>query len=252
MLDVTISGQGKPLVLLHSLLQDRSSFDGLAARLSGQRTVANVNMPGFGASPPAEPLDGYADRIAGGLAAAGIDGPADLCGNGLGGFVALTLAARHPERVGRLVLVGSAIRFPDAGRATFRGMADKADAEGMDPLTEPAMLRMFTADWIAAHPERVEPLRAVFRAIDPAVFAAACRALAELDLSETLERIPHPVLVVVGEHDAATGASLGAELAAALSSGEVAVLPCAGHAPHLQDPDAFVAAISRFLGLGPN
>jgi 3-oxoadipate enol-lactonase len=234
---------------MHSLLQDRSSFDALAERLSGQRAVANVNMPGFGTSPPAEPLEGYADRIADWLADAGIDAPADFCGNGLGGFVALTLAARHPARVGRMVLVGSAIRFPDAGRATFRAMADKAEAEGMKPLVEPAMLRMFPADHIAAYPERIDALRAVFRAVDPQVFASACRALAWLDLGDALARIPHPTLVVVGEHDAATGASLGKELADALPHGEVTVLAGAGHAPHLQTPDAFVAAIAPFLGL---
>ena len=84
-LDATITGEGRPLVLLHSLLQDRSSFDELARRLQGVRRVCNVNLPGFGASPPAESLAGYADRVADAMEGLGIGESADVCGNGLGG-----------------------------------------------------------------------------------------------------------------------------------------------------------------------
>jgi 3-oxoadipate enol-lactonase len=248
-LDVTVSGAGRPLVLLHSLLQDRSSYDELARRLKQQRRVCNVNLPGFGASPAAEPLAGYADRLAEGLERLGIGDAVDICGNGLGGFVALTLAARHPQRVSRLVLVGSAIRFPDPGRATFRAMADRAEAAGMAGLTDQAMLRMLPADYIEANPERIAAMRRVFQSIDPQVFAAACRALARLDLSDDLARVRQPTLVVVGEHDAATGASLGEALARSLPRGEIVVLKGASHAPHIQMPDAFVAAIAPFLEL---
>jgi 3-oxoadipate enol-lactonase len=248
-LDVDVAGEGPPLVLLHSLLQDRASFADLARRLRGQRRVWNVNLPGFGASPPAEPLAASADAVADGLERLGLSRPADICGNGLGGFVALTLAARHPERVRRLVLVGSAVRFPDAGRATFRAMAERAEAQGMAALADQAMLRIFPAGYIAAHPDRVAPMRRVFETIDPGVFAAACRALAGLDLSGDLARIRQPVLVVVGEEDAATPPALGEALARALPRGEFALLPGAAHAPHLQAPDAFLAAIARFLGL---
>ena len=108
---------------------------------------------------------------------------------------------------------------------------------------------LITGDYIAADPERIAPLRRVFQAIDPQVFAAACRALARLDLGDDLPRIHHPTLVVVGEHDAATGPSLGAELARALPRGEIVVLPGAGHVPHMQAPDAFIAAIAPFLAL---
>ena len=65
-LDVEIVGEGRDLVLLHSLLSDRTSFDPLAARLKGERRLILVNLPGFGKSPPAGPaISDYADRISG-------------------------------------------------------------------------------------------------------------------------------------------------------------------------------------------
>ena len=119
----------------------------------------------------------------------------------------------------------------------------------MAPLTDPAMLRMFPADYLEAHPDRIAPLRRVFQSIDPRVFAGACRELARLDLADDLPRIRQPVLVLVGEHDTATAPPLGEALAQALPKGEIVVLKGAGHAPHMQVPDAVLAAISPFLGL---
>ena len=175
----------------------------------------------------------------------------DVLGNGLGGFVALSLASRHGARFARMVLVGSAIAFPEAGRATFRALADKVEREGMGAVADAAMRRMFPERFIAANPEVVAGREAVFRQIDPAVFAAACRMLAALDLTAELTRIQNPTLIVVGADDQATPPALGRALADRLASATLTELPRLGHCPHIQDPDAFVAAIAPFLGLRP-
>ena len=119
-LGVEVLGKGPDIVLLHSLLTDRSSFIPLARRLSGARRVSLVDLPGFGASPPAVPLSGYADSIGGYCAT--LPAKPDIIGNGLGSFVALTSAARHGARIGRLVLLGAAVAFPEQGRATFESL----------------------------------------------------------------------------------------------------------------------------------
>src|SRR5258708_15656889 len=82
-LDVVRQGTGRNLVLLHSLLSDRTAFDRIAPRLAAERTVWLVNLPGFGASAPAGPtLEDFADRIAEQLQALGLSGPTDLVGHG--------------------------------------------------------------------------------------------------------------------------------------------------------------------------
>jgi 3-oxoadipate enol-lactonase len=249
-LDVEIIGSGPDLVLLHSLLTDRTSYQALGRRLAGERRLILVNLPGFGASPAAAPLIGYADRIAELFDDLGLPPTTDILGNGLGGFVGLAMAVRHGGKFNRLVLIGSAIAFPEQGRATFRAMADKAEANGLAPLADAAMLRMFPQSYIDSHPDVIADRKAVFMRIDRHVFADACRALAALDLADDLHRIRNPVLVAVGEHDSATGASLGHDLAARLPNAALVVLEEAGHAPHMQAPDALVAAIAPFLGLG--
>jgi 3-oxoadipate enol-lactonase len=130
-LDVEIVGKGRDLVLLHSLLSDRTSFEPLAARIADQRRLILVNLPDFGGSPPTGPaLADYADAIAAMFNDLALPPATDVLGNGLGGFVALNLAIRHGARFERMVLVGSAIAFPDAGRTTFRALADKVEKGG--------------------------------------------------------------------------------------------------------------------------
>jgi 3-oxoadipate enol-lactonase len=249
-LDVEIIGEGRDLVLLHSLLSDRTSFEPLAERIGNHRRLILVNMPGFGKSPTAGPaISDYADGIADLFDDLALPRETDVLGNGLGGFVGLQLAIRHGERFDRLVLVGSAIAFPGAGRATFRALADKVEREGMAAVTDAAMRRMFPERFIAVHPELIDGRKAVFERIDPAVFAAACRALATLDLETDLAQVQNRTLVVVGEQDEATPPALGRALADRLADAELIELPGLGHCPHVQDPDTFVAAIAPFLGL---
>ena len=249
-LDVEIAGEGRGLVLLHSLLSDRTSFEPLAARFKGQRRLILVNLPGFGASPAAGPaISDYADSIATLFDDLALPPETDVLGNGLGGFVGLRLAIRHGRRFGRLVLVGSAVAFPDADRATFRALADKVEREGMAAVTGVAMRRMFPERFIAAHPEVVAGRETVFERIDAAVFASACRALAALDLDADLARVRNRTLIVVGEQDEATPPALGRALKDRLADADLIELPGLGHCPHIQDVDSFVAAIAPFLDL---
>jgi 3-oxoadipate enol-lactonase len=248
-LDVEIVGEGCDLVLLHSLLSDRTSFEPLAARIAGERRLILMSLPGFGKSPPAGPaLGDWADAVAAAFEDLALPPETDVLGNGLGGFVALKLAIRHGRRFARMVLVGSATAFPEAGRATFRALADKVEREGMATVVGAAMRRMFPEPFIAANPEVVALREAAFRRIDPGVFAAACRALAGLDLSEELARVRNPTLIVVGAEDEATPPALGRALADRLADARLTLLPGLGHCPHIQDPDAFVARVAPFLG----
>jgi pimeloyl-ACP methyl ester carboxylesterase len=172
-----------------------------------------------------------------------------MIGNGLGSFVALLLAAHCGLHVGRLVLLGGAIAFPEQGRVAFRALAEKVEREGMASVADVAMARMFPADFIAANPAVVAERKGAFLRIDPAVFAAAARALATLDLSKELASIRNPALILTGEKDVATPPELGRQLAEKLSAGRFVELPGIGHAPHIEALAQTIAIITPFLGI---
>src|SRR5579883_2161089 len=94
--DVVSAGEGPDLVLLHSLLIDRSAFERVLPRLSRSRRVHLVALPGFDGSTDAGPdVEDYADRVADALRVLRLGPGSALLGNGFGGFVAVALAARH-------------------------------------------------------------------------------------------------------------------------------------------------------------
>src|SRR2546421_9059191 len=90
--EVESLGAGRDLVLLHSLLAERSAFDRVAPLLARKRRVWLVSLPGYGASSPAgTQVEHYADRIADLLEALGLPPQTDVLGNGFGGFIAVAL-----------------------------------------------------------------------------------------------------------------------------------------------------------------
>lgn len=246
-LRVRVSGAGPVVWLFHSLLADAGSFAPLAERLSATRRVALPDLPGFAGSAPAGPgLNVVADDMAEAVGALGGDG-ADIVGNGYGGFVALTLALRHPALVRRLVLAGTGAAFSAPGRAAFRAMAEAAASRGLAAVADTAMRRLFSPEFQAANPELVAERRARFLATDPAVLADACAALATLDLRDQVGALAMPVLIVVGEQDEATPPAMARELAALVPGARLVELPGLAHVPQLQDPGAFLRAVEGFL-----
>jgi 3-oxoadipate enol-lactonase len=249
-LDVVQMGQGRDLVLLHSLLSDRTAFDRIAPRLAAERRVWLVNLPGFGASAPAGPgLEQIADRIAQQLPELGLSGDADLLGNGFGGFVSVELAVRYGKLFDRLVLVDTGASIPPQGQGAFHAMAERVEGGGMEAVLATALQRMFPDDFLTAHPAIAEERKASLRAARPECFAAACRALAGFDRRADLGTIGNPTLVVVGLRDTATPPALSYELAAGIPGASLVELPQCGHSPHIQDPDGFWQAIKPFLHL---
>jgi 3-oxoadipate enol-lactonase len=249
-LDVEQMGEGRGLVLLHSLLSDRTAFDRIAPRLARERRVYLVNLPGFGASDPAGPgLEDFADHIAGHFSRLGIGPETDLLGNGFGGFVAVALAVRHGGEFGKLVLVDTGAAIPDAGKPAFAMMAERVEQGGMAAVVEVALARMFPEDFLRAHPDIAAERRSSLLRADPGNFAASCRALARFDLRAEVKKIRNPTLVVVGMRDTATPPALSKELAANVPGARLVELPHCGHSPHIQDPDGFWNALKPFLGL---
>jgi 3-oxoadipate enol-lactonase len=246
--EIEQTGRGADLVLLHSLLTDPRSFAAIVPALSRSRRVTLVSLPGFGRSTPAGPtIEDSADRLAELVATLG--GKPDVLGNGYGGSIAVALAARHGAKLGKLVLADTAAAFPEEGRAPFRAMAAAVEKGGMAAIVDTAVRRIFSEDWLAAHPEAVAERREVLLRNDPVRFAAACRALAKMDLRPELRRIQNATLIVVGARDAATPPALARELVSGIVGAKLVELPGCGHCPPLEQPAELVAAIAPFLGI---
>src|SRR5688572_24340348 len=246
--DIEQVGSGRDLVLLHSLLTDRSAFDRVVPALSAARRLTLVNLPGYGASSPAgDDVESYADRVAGLFPALNLPPQTDVLGNGLGGFIALSLATRHGTLFDRLIVADALAAFPDPAKLPLRNLAARVAQEGMSGALDAAIQRMFPPAFIAANPRIVEERRHALGKADPACFRAACLALARLDLAPVLGTIRNPTLVMAGALDQTTPTALVRELSTRIIGAEFLEIDGCGHCPQIEDPPAFVKAVNGFL-----
>ena len=245
------TGAGRDLVVLHSLLADRSAFDPVLPALAEKHRVTLINLPGFDGSQPAmlALMDAYVATIEDGFDEFGIANDAVLMGNGFGGTVALAFALAHSNRIGKLVLSDAASCFPPEGRQAFAVMAQKVADSGLAAVAEIAAKRVHSPDYLEAHPEAIEQRKKVLLGIDPHAFQAACRILQETDLTPLLHHLRVPTLVVCGELDQATPPALNKVVANKVPAARYVELPGCGHCPPLEQPEAFLAAIKSFMEL---
>jgi 3-oxoadipate enol-lactonase len=241
-------GEGPPLILFHSLLSDRASFDRVIPQLSESFRVIVPELPGFGQSESVSGgLAAVADRMAEAVKDAANGERAIVLGNGYGGFVALQMAIDHPKVATKLVLADCGAAFSEPGRQAFRDMAAASRDKGLSAITDIAMRRLFAADFQAQNPDLMRNRREAFLRTDAGVFREACEALADLDLRPKLSQVTVPVLVLVGEHDEATPPPMSHELKAGLPNARLLLLPGCAHVPQLQSPELFLSAIEFFL-----
>ena len=246
--DVSQQGKGRDLVLLHSLLTDRSVFDRVAPALARKHRLTLVNLPGYGASSPAgTDIESYADRVADTLKALRLPRETDVLGNGFGGFIAVMLALRHGEAFGKLVAAPALAGFPEAAKAPFQRMASAVSSQGMAAVLDAAIQRMLPPAFAERNPGVVAERKQALAKADPACFATACLALAKLDLSAASKSIRNPTLVMVGSEDATTPPALARELAAKIPGAKFQELRGCGHCPQIEAPEAFVGALEGFL-----
>lgn len=242
-------GDGLPVVLLPSGAHTARDFDVLLPALKGFRTIA-VDWPGHGASPAPAPgaanAPGFADAaedVVAQLAPAG----AVVIGNSVGGFSAARLAIRRPELVRALVLVDSGGFLPRGlqVRIFCSIMARPALLKRIYPLFAKHYMRVTRDEDRRILDATLESMR------DPALvqtIASLWRSFAdpEFNLRDDVDRITAPTLVAWGTHDPVIPVKVGRELAAMLPHATLLELPT-GHVPYASEPEAFSAALVRFL-----
>jgi len=243
-------GQGPLVVLSHALGCDLTMWDGVAAALQDRYTVLRYDHRGHGrsvAAAGAYTIDDLADDAAELIRAQATD-PVHFVGLSLGGMTAQALGARHPQSVRSLTIANSASHYDDAARAMWQARIDTVLAQGVSPIAEGAMQRWFTPEFrVDANggSTRVAALRAVLEATAPAPYAAACAAVANIDLDAGNARITCPTLVIAGSRDEATPPAMSEVIARRIPGAQLCSLDAA-HLSAVEQPEAFSRLLTDF------
>ncbi len=249
------AGQGLPTLLaMHGFTGGALDFEALAWSLEGYCVVA-VDLPGHGAT--RAPAGGWTEssweQAMCTLVREHVDGPVDLLGYSLGARSALTLTLAAPERVRRVILVGGTAGIEDDVRASRRdedeALAQRIEREGAES---------FVAWWmskpiIATQDRAPAPLRrrqlARRTTLDAPGLAESLRRFGQGASTRRWDRLHElraPALLIAGERDPRY-VEVAVRVAQRWRGARCCVVPDAGHAPHLERPEAFAELVASWL-----
>lgn len=237
---------GKPVILLHGYTDSWFSFSLVLPHLEASWRVFVLDQRGHGDSE--RPVDGYAipDFAADVVAFMDAKGlkRATVAGHSMGSFVAQQVALTAPERVDRLILIGSATTARNEGTLELQRAVDKL----VSPAPE-AFAREFQVSTIH-HPVPEEFLNraiAESRKLPAHVWRAALAGLLASDNRPRLGDIRLPTLLLWGDRDSIFPRSEQEALAAQIPNAVLKIYAETGHALHWERPEQFVRDLKDFM-----
>lgn len=242
-----------PLVLLHGIGSAARSFRFQLDGLSASRRVIAWDAPGYGGSTAPGPLSPMAEDYAARLLSFLDDleiGSCHLLGHSLGCLMAARFAVRHPGRVRTLSLCSIATGHGPLPAGERQKMLDQRvnDVNTMGPK-EMAAKRGPRLCAPGAAPETIQRVIDTMSSVRPDGYAQAARMLSTGDAKADVKALPAglPLQIIYGDADVITPPARNLEVAALRPGVRVTVIPAAGHALYLEQPEAFNKAVESFL-----
>jgi pimeloyl-ACP methyl ester carboxylesterase len=255
-LDTLQLGFGRPVLLIHGVnpIDPRSPF---LTNLAERAEVIAPSHPGFGASPRPPDFDTMYDLVR--LYSSVLDtipsGDVTVIGFSFGGWIAAELAVTKPRRLGRLILVDP-VGIKIGGREDrdivhfFNTDPNELNRRSWhDPARRPAGI--YGLGWQATISDAMadQEMITLARNWDSLCLYAWSPHMFNPQLKQWLHRIDIPTQVIWGESDRIVTPDYGQAYSSLIPGSEFTVIPAAGHHPELEQPDAFMAAISASLGV---
>jgi 3-oxoadipate enol-lactonase len=240
-----------PVVMLaNSLGSTVHLWDEQMNALALRHRVLRYDMRGHGLTDATEGDDAsaatverFADDAVALLDALGVH-RVSLVGISLGGMVAQRVAARHADRVDRLVLCATASRIGPPAKWDTRIVT--IQRQGIDAIVDGVLGGWFTEHVHAHRPELVRGFANMLRRTPPEGYIAGCRAVRNADLREDDALIRARTLVIAGSHDETITPQVADELRGAIAGAQLHVLHAA-HMLNAEQPAAFNEAVLDFL-----
>jgi pimeloyl-ACP methyl ester carboxylesterase len=250
-------GPGPVVVLLHGFPLNRSMWWGQETGVGSTYRLIVPDLRGHGETAAPEgvyTVDEMAGDVVELLDALQLTEPIVLGGLSMGGYVALALMARWPERVRGLMLMDTRVTAdtPEAAR-NREALARQVEQSGdVTPVVDSMLPKLLASAAREGHPERVASVLEMMQKTPARAVAGALRGLAARpDRSALLAQIRVPTLVLVGADDVITPPAESQAMAQAIPGARLVVIPDAGHLAPMENPAAVNAAMLEFLGSLP-
>ncbi|WP_067805967.1 alpha/beta fold hydrolase [Actinomadura formosensis] len=250
----TGESQLSPVLCLHSLFLDPRSFDGLVAAGAGRFRFIAPEFPGqagrLDEADATVTMDQCADDVLALVDRLGLTS-VSIVGQSMGGDVAVRIAARRPELVGKLVLMGSSAGAEtDENRDLFGAFVDRFEREGFTPEVVDFVKGILFAATVLNDPARSDIHETWTRRLgelSPRLAHAARGVVQRESALALLPLITARTLIISGTQDRARPPAWSDEMFEAIANAELWRIKTAGHSPCLEDPDAVIPRVLEFL-----
>lgn len=249
---------GQLVVILHGFTGSAKAMAPVVDRLRPNHQVVAVDLVGHGGSDAPDDVAPYSmpacvAQVVGVLDQIASE-RAHVIGYSMGGRAALSLAVQHPERVASLHLVGATAGLRTeaervARRAADDALADRLLTDGLEAFVDHWMSIPLFASQVRLGGPALAAARADRLTANPLGLANSLRGMGTGSMPPLHERLGDlavPVQLIVGEEDEKFH-TIARDLASLLPDATVTVIAEAGHAAHLESPDAVAAAIRTRL-----
>ena len=240
---------GPPVLCLHGIGGDRTSFADQLGQLGGRRVIA-WNMPGYGGSDPLMQMDfaALSGAVVALLDALGI-ATVHLVGQSIGGMIAQEVAIRSSDRVASLGLIATTPAF--GGRDdTFRQAFVAARLGPLDAGADMATLAQQAIPAIigpATSAEMRQLAIAAMGRIDETAFRQVVSCLVTFNRRADQHRISQPCCLIAGSHDTNSPARVMAKMADGLANATFHIVDQAGHLVNSECPETVNAILTAFF-----
>lgn len=257
-LNVEVEGAGPPMVLLHGFTGSARGWGEFGRLLAGKFTTIAIDIVGHGDSDSPASIERYRmEQVAHDLveAARRAGFPrATWLGYSMGGRTALHVAAAHPEAVDRLIVIGGSPGLATQAERTARIAADEELADRIEREGVPAFVDYWENLALFATQRRLpreiqDEVRAGRLRCNPRGLANSLRGMgtgAQAPLFDQLGGFTFPVLLMAGAEDAKFS-GIAREMGAAILDSHVEIVPEAGHASQLEQPEHCARLVSAFI-----
>ena len=244
-------GAGAPLLLVHGIGSNAQSWKPILPLLASRFRVIAWDMPGYGGSDPLPEKEpgpaAYGRACAEFVAALGLERAA-FVGHSLGALVVAEFAALQPRAVASLILSAPAIGnsckpgepWPDSVRARTIEL-EKLGPAAFARVRAPRLCAEGSARSV------IEVVEEAMAAVRLPGYAQACALLAQGDLLARVKALAMPGLVIGGGKDRVVPAERARAVAAAWPRARYIELAGVGHAPYVENPEAYTAALLSYL-----
>ncbi len=248
-----IAGEGEPLVLVHAGIADCRMWGDQVEAFAGRYRVIRYDLRGFGKTAMVEGPFSHHEDLRGLLDSLGV-GRAHLVGCSMGGGAVLDFALRHPERVGMLVLVGSAVSGFEGDFGPPEQWDELVAADEAGDLGWVSELEVqIWVDGPGRGPEDVEAgVRDLVREMNLIALETEASGLGEElppepPAVDRLEEVLAPSLVIVGDSDQPRTLAAADLLARKLPNARKVIMTGVAHLPNMERPDEFNRLVLDFL-----